>query len=140
MNKFMQIAILESKKSLKYDDIPVGAVIVKNDKIISRSYNKCNKNKTIHEHAEILCINKAIKKIGNFYLDDCILYTTMEPCMMCFGAIIKTNIKKIVYGIKNEKTGFTKFINYMPNVEFEKISDDVEIKKIMNNFFKNKRN
>lgn len=138
--EYMKIAIEEAKKSLKKSDIPVGAIIVKDGNIIAKSYNKCEKKNTIHSHAEINCINKAIKKIGNQYLDDCIMYVTMEPCLMCYGAITRTNIKKIVYGIPNEKSGFTKNINYMPKIEIEQNICAEEIVKILNNFFKNKRN
>ena len=138
--EYMKIAIKESIKSLKTDDIPVGAVIVKNGKIISKSYNKCKKNKTIHNHAEINCINKAIRKLHNQYLDECIIYVTMEPCLMCYAAIEKTNIKKIVYGVHNEKMGFSKYINYMPNIEIEQNICSAEIKKQLNNFFVSKRN
>lgn len=138
--KYMFLAILEAKKSLKYNDIPVGALIVKDDKIISRSFNKCNRHNSIQEHAEINCINKAIKKTKDKYLDDCILYVTMEPCLMCFGAIQKTNIKKIVYGIENEKTGFLKYINFIPKIEIEKNICKEDIKKMLNDFFEKKRN
>ena len=138
--KYMKIAIKESFKSLINDDIPVGALIVKKNKIISKSYNKCKRNKTIHNHAEVNCINQAIKKLKNQYLDDCILYVTMEPCLMCYAAIEKTNIKKIVYGVPNEKMGFSKYINYMPKIEIEKNICSIEIKKILSNFFENKRN
>ena len=138
--KYMRIAINEAIKSLNSADIPVGAVIVKDGKIVSKAYNKCEKENVIHSHAEINCINKAIKKIGNPYLDDCTMYVTMEPCLMCFGAISKTNIKKIVYGVANEKTGFSKYINYMPKQEVVQNICALEITKILNNFFKNKRN
>ena len=138
--KYMKNAIAEANKSLADEDIPVGAVILKCGKVIAKAYNNCQKNKTIHSHAEIMCINKAIKKLNNSYLDDCILYVTMEPCLMCFGAISKTNIKKIVFGISNEKMGFSKFINYMPKIEIESNCCSEEISKMMNDFFKNKRN
>ena len=138
--EYMKVALKEAVKSLKNEDIPVGAVIVKNGEVVAKAHNRCNKNHTIHEHAEIICINEAIRKIGDSYLDDCILYITMEPCLMCFGAIEKTNIKKIVYGISNEKMGFSKFINYMPSKETEQNICSIEIKEMMNNFFKNKRN
>ena len=138
--EYMKIAIEESLKSLNSDDIPVGALIVKNGKIVSKSYNMCEKNKTIHSHAEINCINEAIKKIKSQYLDECIMYVTMEPCLMCYGAIEKTNIKKIVYGVSNEKMGFSKYINYMPKIEIDKNVCSGEIKEILNKFFKNKRN
>jgi len=138
--EYMKIAIKEANKSLKSFDIPVGAIIVKNNVIVARAYNNCEKKKTIHSHAEINCINKAIIKIGNQYLDDCVLYVTMEPCMMCYGAISKTNIQKIVYGVSNEKSGFTKYINYMPKIEIEQNVCSEEIQIMLNNFFKNKRN
>ena len=137
---YMMIAVKEAKKSLKYNDIPVGALIVKKNEIISKSFNKCNKNASIHEHAEINCINKAIKKTKDKYLDDCIIFITMEPCLMCFGAIQKTNIKKIVYGIENDKTGFLNYINYIPKIEIEKDVCKENIKKMLNEFFKKRRN
>ena len=138
--KYMKIAIEESLKSLESDDIPVGAVIVRHDKVISKSFNMCKKNMTIHNHAEINCINEAIHKTKNQYLDDCIMYVTMEPCLMCYAAIEKTNIKKIVYGVSNEKMGFSKYINYMPKIEIKQNVCSPIIKEILNNFFKNKRN
>lgn len=138
--KYMKIAIEESLKSLNNSDIPVGAIIIKNNEVISKSYNQCEKEKSIHAHAEIECINAAIKKIGNQYLDDCIMYVTMEPCLMCYGAITRTNIKKIVYGVANEKMGFTKYINYMPKIEIVQNVCTNQIVEILNNFFKNKRN
>ena len=138
--EYMKIAIEESLKSLESDDIPVGAVIVRNDKIISRSFNMCKKYETIHNHAEINCINEAINKTKNPYLDDCVIYVTMEPCLMCYAAIEKTNIKKIVYGVSNEKMGFSKYINHMPKIEIEQNICSGTIKEILNNFFKNKRN
>lgn len=139
-DKYMKYAIQESKKCLKTDDVPVGAIIIKGDTVISKAYNKDNYNQNIHEHAEIVAINKAIKKTGNNYLDDCVLYVTMEPCLMCYGAISRTNIKKIVYGVSNEKFGFTKFLNRLPKQEILSGICETEIKKILNYFFKNKRN
>lgn len=136
----MKEAIKVSLESLKTNDIPVGAIIVKDDVIISKSFNTCENTKNIHEHAEINVLNEAIKKIGNIYLDDCEMYITMEPCLMCYGAIARTNIKKVYYAIANEKFGFSKFINYMPKIEFESGMCKEEVKKILNDFFKNKRN
>lgn len=138
--KFMKKAISESLKSLATNDIPVGAIIIKNNQIVARAYNSCKKNNTIHDHAEIIALNKAIKKLNNNYLDECEMYITMEPCLMCYGAIIKTNIKKVYYAVSNEKYGFSKFINYMPKIEFESGICKEEVKIILNDFFKNKRN
>lgn len=108
---FMKEAIKEAKKALKFDEIPVGAVIVKNNKIIARAYNIKEKNNDATKHAEIIAISKACKKINNWRLDDCTLYVTMEPCMMCCGAIEQSRIKKIVYGIKNENYGSSKLLD-----------------------------
>ena len=83
---------------------------------------------------------KAIKKLGNQYLDGCELYVTMEPCLMCYGAIARTNINKIVFGVKNEKMGFSKYINYIPKIDIKWNVEANEIKKILADFFKNKRN
>ena len=133
---YMQKAINQSKKAYKKDEVPIGAVIVKNNKIISQAYNKKEKSKNVVKHAEILAISKACKKLKNWRLDDCIIYTTMEPCMMCCGAIIQSRIKKIVYGVKNENFGYTsniKNIEIVGNVCVE------ECKKIVQSFFKKKR-
>jgi len=106
MEKYMKIAINEAKKAYKKGDIPVGAVIVKNNKIISKSYNKKEKNNCPIDHAEILVIKKACKKLKTWHLDGCTLYVTMEPCLMCAGALIQSRIEKIVYGVENSKFGF----------------------------------
>lgn len=105
MEKYMKEAIKEAKKSLKKDDVPIGAIIVKENKIIARAHNlKENKNNAIY-HAEILAINKACKKLNRWRLNDCTLYVTMEPCLMCTGAIIQSRIKKVYYSIKNDDFG-----------------------------------
>ena len=102
MNEYyMNIAIKEAKKAYKYEEVPVGAVIVKNNKVIAKAFNKKEKTKNVTKHAEIIAISKACKKLKNWRLEDCIIYVTMEPCMMCSGAIEQSRIKKIVYGVKN---------------------------------------
>lgn len=138
--KYIKIAYKEALKAYKKGDIPVGCVIVKNDKVIAKAYNKKEKNKIATYHAEILAINKACKKLKTWHLDDCILYSTMEPCIMCSGAIIQSRIKKIYYSISNKNFG---------NIENNKIfkNNKYEIKKIENkqifyliqNFFQNIR-
>ena len=95
--KIMKIALKNAKKALKHDEVPVGAVIVKNNKIISQAYNKKEKTKNVINHAEIIAISKACKKLKTWRLDDCEIYITMEPCMMCSGAIEQARIKKIIY-------------------------------------------
>ena len=130
---YMKYAIKESKKAYKKGDVPVGTIIVKNNKILSKAYNKVEKIKDSTKHAEIIAISKASKKKKNWRLDDCVLYTTMEPCNMCCGAIEKSRIQKIVYGIKNEKHGGTKNLK---NVEIKGSVCEEEIKNIVQNFFK----
>lgn len=134
MNEYyMNIAIKEAKKAYKYEEVPVGAVIVKNNKIISKAYNKKEKTKNVIKHAEIIAISKACKKLKNWRLDDCDIYVTMEPCMMCCGAIQQSRIKKIVYGIKNENYGST---NQLKNIEIISQVCEIECKNLVQSFFR----
>ena len=95
---FMNLALKEAKKAYKYDEVPIGAVIVKNGKIISKGYNKKVKTNNVIKHAEIVAIEKACKKMNNWRLNDCIIYITMFPCPMCASAINQSRIKKVIYG------------------------------------------
>ena len=133
---YMNIALKEAKKALKYDEVPVGAIIVKNNKIISKAYNKKEKNKDVTKHAEIIAISKACKKMKNWRLDDCEIYVTMEPCMMCSGAIDQSRIKKIVYGVKNENYGYT---NQLKNIEIISQVCEDDCRELVQTFFKKKR-
>lgn len=118
----MQIALKEARKSLRYNDVPVGCVIVKNNKILAKSYNKREKSNKITKHAEVNAIEKASKKLKTWHLEDCILYTTLEPCLMCSSIILHSRIKKVIYALNNEKNTF--------NIEqLKKI--DVDAKKII---------
>ena len=103
--KYMQIAIKEAKKAAKRGDVPVGAVIVYKNKIIAKAHNKKQLRKNSLKHAELLVINKACKKLKTWHLDECTIYVTLEPCMMCTGAIIESRIKKIYYATKSDKYG-----------------------------------
>lgn len=102
--KYMEIAIKEADKALKSNEMPVGSVIIYKDKIIGKGYNKkeCKKNSLMH--AEMIAINSACKKNKDWRLNDCELYVTMEPCVMCMGAIIESRIKTVYYGVENKKT------------------------------------
>ena len=98
MNEYyMNLAIREAKKALKYNEVPVGAVIVKEGKIISKAHNKKETKKDVTKHAEIIAISKASKKLKNWRLDNCEIYVTMEPCMMCSGAIEQSRISAILF-------------------------------------------
>lgn len=99
----MKIAFKESEKAYKIDEIPVGAVVVRNGKVISKGYNMKEKYNDPTMHAEIIAIRKACKKLKDWRLNDCILYVTMEPCEMCLNVIFESRIKDIVCGIKNKK-------------------------------------
>ena len=135
---YMLIAEKLAFKALKKGEVPVGAVIVKNDKIIGKGYNKKEKKRSSLFHAEIVAINNACKKNKNWRLDDCVLYCTMEPCMMCCGAIIQSRIKKIYYSIKNDNYGCTELLKNS-KIEVIKVDENLELKNNLLNFFKKKR-
>ena len=103
--KFMREALKEARKAYEKDEIPVGAVIVKDGKIISRAYNSRESSKNAIAHAEVLAIKKACKKLDAWRLLDCEMYVTLEPCPVCAGAIINSRISKIYIGTDDEKTG-----------------------------------
>ena len=137
--KYMNIAIKEAKKSYKKGEIPVGAVIIKNNKIISKAHNQKEKSKNVIKHAEIIAISKACKKIKNWRLENCEIYITMEPCMMCCGAIEQSRIKKIVYCVENHNFGYTKKIKEILENEkilVEKIEQENQIQNMLKEFFK----
>jgi len=141
MNKdkyYMNIALKEAKKAYKLDDVPVGCIIVKDDKIIASAHNYKELKNIATYHAELLAINKACKKLKTWHLEDCTLYTTLEPCMMCTGAIIQSRIKNIVYGVANKDFGYlSKIDNNKLNIKKDILKD--ECIKILNDFFKKKR-
>ncbi len=103
--KYMKEAIRQAKKAWKLTEVPIGCVIVYNDKIIGRGYNRRNTDKTTLGHAEITAIKRASKIIGDWRLEDCTLYVTLEPCQMCAGAIVQARIPRVVIGSMNPKAG-----------------------------------
>ena len=102
---FMQQALLEAEKSYKKDEVPIGAIIVKNGKVIARAHNKIERDKLATSHAEILAIRKASKKLKGWRLDGCEMYVTLEPCPMCAGAIVNCRISKVYFGAYELKSG-----------------------------------
>ena len=102
---FMKEALKEAKKAYKKLEVPVGVVIVKDNKIIARAYNQKEMKNSPIKHAEIIAIEKACKKLNNWRLNDCEMYVTLEPCPMCAGAIVNSRINKIYIGAVQEKTG-----------------------------------
>ena len=102
---FMNQAVKQAKKAYDKLETPIGCVIVHEDKIIARGYNKRNMKKNTLAHAEILAINKASKVLGDWRLEDCTMYVTLEPCPMCAGAIVQARIPRVVIGSMNPKAG-----------------------------------
>ena len=102
---YMRQALKEAKKAYKLGEVPIGCVIVYEDKIIGRGYNRRNTDKSTLAHAEISAIKKASKVIGDWRLEDCTLYVTLEPCQMCSGAIVQARITNVVMGCMNPKAG-----------------------------------
>ena len=144
--KFMKEALKEAQKAYDKEEVPIGAVIVKNDKIIARAHNLRETKKKAIAHAEILAIEKACKKLDAWRLEDCDLYVTLEPCVMCAGAIINARIKNLYIGTMDEKGGAVgSKINLLKDI---KLNHDVEVKsgilkeecsKILKDFFKELR-
>ena len=102
---FMKEALKQALKAYKKEEVPVGVVIVKDERIIARAYNQKEMKNSPIKHAEIIAIEKACKKLNNWRLNDCEMYVTLEPCPMCTGAIINSRIKKVYIGAVQEKTG-----------------------------------
>ena len=139
MEKYMKIALKEAKKAEKKGDVPIGAVIVKNKKIIAKGHNKKEKRKISTRHAEIEVIEKACKKLKTWHLDECEIYTTVEPCIMCYGAIEQSRIKKIIYGTENDKFGYISRKNIQNKIEIKSGILQRECREIIKKFFLKKR-
>lgn len=103
--KYMTEALKQAKKAYQMGETPIGCVIVYEDKIIARGYNRRNTEKTVFAHAEIAAMKKATKKIGDWRLEGCTMYVTLEPCQMCAGAIVQARIPTVVIGCMNPKAG-----------------------------------
>ncbi len=144
--KYMQEALKEARKSYLLEEVPIGAVIVYKDRIIARAHNLKEHNKNAVAHAEILAIQKACKKIGDWRLNECTLYVTVEPCLMCAGAIIQSRIGKLVYSVANPKFGYVESIDQVLNnsknnhhVIVEKIPNK-DCLDLLQQFFQKQRN
>ena len=113
----MKKAIEQARKAELIGEVPIGCVIVRDGKIIARGYNRRKNDKNTLSHAELTAINKACKKTGDWRLEDCVLYVTLEPCQMCAGAIVQARIPLVVIGCRNEKAGCAGSILNLFNVE-----------------------
>ena len=144
--RFMKEALKQAKKAEEILEVPVGAVIIKDNKIIARAYNQKETKHDSTKHAEIIAIQKACKKLKSWRLIDCEMYVTLEPCSMCAGAIIQSRLKKVYIGAMDEKTGscgsvFNMFEDYKFNhyveIEYDVCKDECE--NILKEFFKKLR-
>ena len=144
-NKFMQKALMQAQVSLRQDEVPIGAVVVKNGKVIARAHNTRNKSKNAVEHAELVAIQRACKKLGDWRLVGCDLYVTLEPCVMCLGACYNARISNLYFGAYDlsgagcihlaEHIGNT--LNHHLNIQGGIC--DKECSQILTDYFKTKR-
>lgn len=140
--KYLNEAIKQAKIAYRKKEVPIGAIIVKNNKIIARAYNLREKKQNALYHAEILAINKACKKLKSWRLNDCTMYVTLEPCAMCAGAILNSRLNKIVIGCKDSDHGavVSKYnllsdgtLNHKTEIE---VIENAECKSLLQSFFK----
>ena len=143
---YMKMALKEAKKAYKLGEVPIGCVIVYQDKIIGRGYNRRNTDKNTLAHAEITAIKKASKIIGDWRLEECTLYVTLEPCQMCAGAIVQARIDRVVMGSRNAKAGCAgSVINLLQMSEFNhqvELTEGIlqeECSALMSGFFRELR-
>lgn len=138
----MKVAIDEARRAYEEDEVPIGAVVVSKGRIIGRGHNLTEKLNDVTAHAEMQAITAAANYLGGKYLDDCTLYVTVEPCIMCAGAIGWSQLKRIVYGAPDTKRGFTTFTPRTPfhpkSVVVSGVMEE-ECAEIMRSFFSRKR-
>ena len=140
-NFYMKQALQEAKCALEEDEIPVGAVIVCGDRIIARAHNLTERLSDVTAHAEMQAITAASEYLGGKYLNDCTLYVTVEPCVMCAGALGWSQIGRVVYGAEDEKRGFRRFAPQALHPKTELVSGvmEEECALLMKEFFQRKR-
>ena len=138
--QYMDIALNQAKKAFNNNETPVGAVIVLGDKIIAKAYNLKEKRKKSIYHAEILAIKRACKKVRDWRLTDSVLYVTLEPCMMCWGAILESRISKVYFGAYSDSID-PKIYDILKNKNIEIIGglEKGKCSLLLKQFFKNKR-
>lgn len=140
-NYYMKKAFEQASLAMEKNEIPIGAILVSNNQIIAQAHNQTELLKDATAHAEMLCITAGMENIGAKYLQDCVLYVTLEPCSMCAGAIQHSHVKKIVFGAFDSKNGFT---NYTPSLVSKKVEViggimEKECSQIIKSFFDSKR-
>jgi len=144
--KYMKQAIKLAEKAAELGEVPIGCVIEYQGKVIGRGYNRRTTDKSTLAHAEIIAIKKACKKMGDWRLEDCTMYVTLEPCQMCAGAIVQARVKKVVIGCMNPKAGCAGSIlnvlqmdEFNHQVEIERGVLEEECSQMLTSFFKNLR-
>ena len=137
----MKQALIEAKEAYKKGEVPIGAVIVCENQIIARGHNLTETLNDVTAHAEMQAFTAAADYLSGKYLNECTLYVTLEPCIMCGGAAYWTQLKKVVYGAKDEKRGFSSLAENIlhPKTEIESGLLQEECSKLLSDFFKNKR-
>lgn len=145
--RFMKAALKQAQKAYAIEEVPIGCVIVQDSKIIARGYNRRNIDKNTLAHAELTAIKKASKKMGDWRLEDCTMYVTLEPCQMCAGAIVQSRMKKVVIGAMNPKAGcagsvlnLLQMAQFNHQVEIEHGVLEQECSAMLSNFFAELRN
>lgn len=137
---FMRVALREAQRAFEEDEIPVGAVVVCNNKVIGKGYNQTEKLTDVTAHAEMLAITAASNYLGGKFLEECTLYVTLEPCVMCAGAIFWARPERVVFGARDEKRGFAKHGNLLhPKTELITGVLEDECSVLLKEFFKTKR-
>jgi tRNA(adenine34) deaminase len=138
---FMKRALVEARQAAEEDEVPVGAVVVCDNCVIARAHNQTERLNDPTAHAEMLAITAAVSVLGAKYLSDCSLYVTIEPCVMCAGAIGWAQVGKIVYGASDDKRGFARFAPeaFHPKAVVKKGVLEDECAELMKQFFKRKR-
>lgn len=139
--RFMREALKEAQKAFEKDEVPIGAVIVCDGIIIGRAYNYTEHLNDVTAHAEMQAITSAANNLGGKYLQECTLYVTIEPCVMCAGALFWAQIGRIVYGASDPKRGFSKIGTHLlhPRTKLSKGILEHECSQLLKNFFENKR-
>jgi len=138
---FMERAMEQAMLAFEQDEVPVGAIIVCDDRIIGRGYNQTEHLRDVTAHAEMIAISAACDFLGSKYLDECTLYVTLEPCVMCAGALKWTQMGKLIYGAADDKYGFMKYgkdiLHPKTKLEYGLMEEDASI--LLQRFFKGKR-
>jgi tRNA(adenine34) deaminase len=144
--EYMNEALRQAKKAFDIDEVPIGAIIVKDDEIIAKAFNRRNTDKSTLAHAEIIAIDEASKVVGDWRLDDCTMYITLEPCPMCAGAIVQARIPRVVIAAYNKKAGCAgSILNLLEEERFNHQVDitseilEEESSKLLKDFFRRLR-